>query len=115
MTAWMLSLVLLSSGVDSPQTYVAEVEINTFGRPQTPPRTSVIYRDRDGSIIDWRWYTNQRQIPRRLDNGRFIAIWDDQGTPRTVICDRVRYTRTREDRELMERAVLPIERRRKLR
>jgi hypothetical protein len=95
-----------------PNDYVATVEVNTFGAGVQ--RTSVIYRDWDDAIIDWRWYTSQRQIPKPLGDGRFIAVWDDQGRPRTVICNTVRYVRSREDRELIERAILPIERRRKL-
>jgi hypothetical protein len=91
---------------------VATVEINTFG--VAPVRTSVIYRDWDDSIIDWRWYTTPQQLPRPLGDGRYIAVWEDHGRPRTVLCTSVRHVRSREDRELVERAILPAERRRKL-
>lgn len=93
--------------------YIAKVEINTFG--DEPLRTSVIYRDENGAIIDWRWYTTSAMIPRALlGDGRYIAVWEDQGRTRIVITKSVVYVRSKEDRELAERATLPAERRRKL-
>ncbi len=92
--------------------YVAKVEINIFG--DDPLRTSVIYRDADGSIIDWRWYTTPAMIPRPLGDGRYLAVWEDQNRTRIVITKEVVYVRSREDRELAERSVLPAEKRRKL-
>lgn len=93
--------------------FIDMVEINIFGAE--PVRTSVIYRDKDESIIDWRWYTTSKQIPRPLGDGRYIAIWEDQGSPRVIITPNApRYRRTQEDVELQERAILPAERRRKL-
>lgn len=92
--------------------FVDTVEINVFG--DEPIRTSIIYRDPDGSIIDWRWYTDPKQIPRSLGDGRYIAIWEDQRNLRTVLCWHVKFSPTKEDIELQERAILPAERRRKL-
>lgn len=90
--------------------HVATVEINTFG---DQPRTAVIYRDADNSIVDWRWYS-EGQIPHPLGDGRYFAAWNDSGKPRTVYCRSVIYSRTREDRELSERKTLPEHKRRKL-
>ena len=96
---------------DQRKDFVDTVEFNTFG---DQPRTSIIYRDADGSIVDWRWYADPKQIPQPLDDGRHMAIWEDQGSLRTILCWHVRFTRTKEDRELAERAILPEHRRRKL-
>lgn len=90
--------------------FVDTVQINTFG---DQPRTSIIYRDADG-IIDWRWYTDPKQIPCPLGDGRYIAVWEDEGKPRTILCWHVNFRRTKEDIELQERAILPEHRRRKL-
>jgi hypothetical protein len=105
----LMALLVFWSG---PCDYVTSVEINTFG--DEPLRTAVLYRDWDNSIIDWRWYTTPQQIPRPLGNGRYIAVWEDQGRTRIVICSSVNFVRSREDRELAERSLLPAERRRKL-
>jgi hypothetical protein len=102
-----LGMVVWLGPVDT----VATVEINTFG---DQPRTAVIYRDPDNSIVDWRWLSSPDQIPQPLGDGRHVAVWSDQGKPRTVYCTSVRFTRTREDRELAERATLPEHKRRKL-
>ena len=107
-------MLLLAAGwrLDMRYTdYVETVEVNTFGEQ---PRTALIYRDTDGSILDWRWLSCREQIPQSLGDGRYLAVWCDQGKPRAVHCRSVRFTRTREDRELAERGKLPEDRRRKL-
>lgn len=93
--------------------FIATVEINSFGEPGSV-RHAILYRDDDGSIVDWRWYSDPKQIPQPLGDGRNIAVWEDQGMSRTVLCWTVRFTRTRDDRELTERAFLPEHKRRKL-
>ncbi len=113
----MTALVALLLGFSSlpwngPYDQVATVEINTFGT--TRIRTAILYRDPDGRIIDWRWYTDPDQIPKPFDKGRYIAVWSDGGIPRTVICGKVVYERSKEDRELAERAEWPVHMRRKL-
>lgn len=95
-----------------PVDCVASVEINTFGAGQT--RTAVIYRDADDSIVDWRWLTTPDQIPRPVSGGRYAAVWNDNGKPRTVYCRAVYYVRSTHDRELAGRASLPVHKRRKL-
>ena len=90
---------------------VVTVEFNTFG---DQPRTAVLYRDADGTIVDWRWFTSKDQIPRAIGDGRYVAIWDDQGRPRMVYCTSVYASRTRLDKELEERKRWPEEKRRKL-
>jgi len=107
MSGLFLMVVLWTGPVD----HVATVEINTFG---DQPRTAILYRDADDSVVDWRWYSCPNQIPRALGDGRHVAVWDDQGRPRTVYCNQVRFTRTREDRELADRSLLPEHKRRKL-
>ena len=107
MCGLFLGMVVWLGPVDN----VATVEVNTFG---DQPRTAVIYRDADNSIVDWRWLSSPDQIPQPLGDGRHVAVWNDQGKPRTVYCNSVRYTRTREDRELAERTTLPEHKRRKL-
>ena len=98
---------------DQGKDFIHTVEINTFG--SDPPRISVIYRDEDGSIVDWRWYTTPKQIPRPLGDGRYIALWEDQGSTRVIITPNAPlYRRTLEDIELQERVILPVENRRKL-
>jgi hypothetical protein len=107
MSPWLLSAVFWIGPVDT----VAVVEVNTFGQQ---PRTVILYRDRDESIVDWRWYTSPDQVPKLSSKGRYSAVWNDQGKPRTVYCDTVRYTRTLDDVELAERAKLPDHSRRRL-
>ena len=107
--AEMLTLMIVWLG---PVDHVQTVEINTFG--STRVRTSILYRDADGAIVDWRWLASPKQIPKPLGDGRYIAVWDDQGRPRTVICKEVIRTRSIQDRELIERAMLPAHKRRKL-
>lgn len=103
----LLSLAIWTGPVDDVWT----LEFNTFG---DQPRTSILYRDFDGSIVDWRWYAKPDQIPVLVRPGLYVAVWNDQGKPRAVYCREVRYTRTREDRELQDRDRLPEHRRRKL-
>ena len=95
-----------------PVDHVHTVEINTFGTERV--RISVIYRDADGTIIDWRWLATRKQIPEPLGDGRYIAVWDDGGRPRTVVCREVLRTRSAEDREYIERAMFPDRKRRNL-
>ncbi len=92
--------------------HVDAVEFNTYGSDQQT-RTAIIYRDADGSIVDWRWFTTPDQIPR-LINGRYVAVWNDEGKPRTVYCRIVYYVRSEIDREIAGRSDLPMDRRRKL-
>jgi hypothetical protein len=112
--ATYLTLLLIAAGprldmqgVDWCET----VEVNTFG---AQPRTAILYRDAGNSIVDWRWYSRPDQIPRPLGDGRCLAVWNDQGKLRRVYCRHVRYTRTKQDVELAERAKLGDEKRRKL-
>ena len=98
---------------DKRKDFVDTVEINSFGEPGSV-RHAILFRDSNGSIVDWRWYTKPEQIPQPLGDGRHIAVWEDEGLPRIILCWHVRFTRTKEDRELAERAALPEGMRRKL-
>ena len=103
----LLSLALWTGPIDT----VDCVEFNTFGEQ---PRTSVLYWDADGHLRDWRWYAKPTQVPLLVRPGLYVAVWDDQGKPRTVYCREVTYTRTLKDREMQDRDRLPEHRRRKL-
>jgi len=110
-----MKFILLVALLDvwlGPTDNVQIIEYNTFGFD--PPRHSVIFRDPDGSIVDWRWYPSVKELPTKLSNGRYVLVWNDCGKPRTVYCNSVRFTRTHDDRELTERATLPEHKRRKL-
>ena len=117
MTAFLLFMSIPWNGFTDT---VAVVEFNEFSDTGI---TAIIYRDsfkidKDGlpigPIVDWRFFTSLDQIPRLTAGGRFLAVWNDNGFPRTVFCFCVYSTRTIHDRELAERKILPLDKRRKL-
>lgn len=106
---WLWLACAAGPGVAPVVDYCHTIEVNTFGET---PRTALIYRDLDGSIVDWRWFTD-KAMPQKVPGG-YLAVWNDCGKLRSVRCDAIRYSRTREDRELAERSKLPEHKRRKL-
>lgn len=121
MTTLLLSLAILAAiETGASPERVEAIECNTFG-PLTPPweardeRTALIFRDPDGSIVDWRWYQRGVFELRRLPDESWLLMWNDHGYPRAVICREFYRTRTLQDVELKERAALSAENRRKLR
>lgn len=113
-----IAVALLLMGAAPPLRVAADwfetVEINTFGGVGSE-RAAIIYRDPDGTIADWRWWSETSE-PQRIEMGywRYVAIWNDAGKPRMVYCRFLTRTRTLRDQELEERAKLPEHKRRRL-
>ena len=97
-----------------PFEYVAEIECNSFGPFDQEPRIAVLFRDRDKSIIDWRWYDPKQHRPHRLPSGDYLLIFEDATGIHVVKAGCLYSTRTEDDVELFERTWLPQEKRRKL-
>jgi hypothetical protein len=95
---------------------VHQIERNRWGGGGEH-QSCYIFRDRDGSIVDWRWCRELR-VSRRLGGG-WEAVWLDQRYPSSrmlhVIAETYCETWTDRDRELFERIWLPDHLRRKLR
>lgn len=110
---FVAGFVLFAPRSEPPHTTEADaVEINTFG---VQPRTAVIYWSAERHVIDWRWLSSPEQVPLYVKPGRYLAAWNDSGTPRIVYCRRVVLSRTKHDVELSERTKLPEHKRTKLR
>jgi len=110
-----LALCCCASSKDGVVEHIFAIECNTFGKGEQI-RQSLIFRDADASIVDWRWYSEKHHVPHRLPNGKYMLIWEDiGGIQRQVIADFIYSTRSNHDRELTERDILPNEQRRKLR
>ena len=108
-----MGLMFLLLSVAPGATYVYVTEINTYGSPGST-RTAIVYRDRDGSIVAWRWKADGSRIP----GGRgvwTVAVWKEGGNLRTVWSRYVVKSRTIYDAEFVERKVLPVRFRRGLR
>lgn len=106
---WLV--LLLGLGAERTD-YVELIEVNTFGLD--PPRTALIYRDATNAIRDWRWQ-NDKNLPVQVRPGLWLACWNDNdGRMRVVYTRSVRFTRTKQDVELEERAKLPEYKRRRL-
>lgn len=112
---FLAALVICSTPWIGPVDHVDTIEINIWHRGGIHLYRSIIYRDADGSIVDWRWHTPE-QIPTRI-NGKYMAVWFDKSynLMRTIYCNRVIYIYSKkEDREITGRKTLPENKRRKL-
>lgn len=100
--------ILLSLMVwDGNATVAFVVEVNTYGDDPNA-RTVVIYRERDGRIIAWRWKTDGRHIPSiGVGGGWKVACWKEDKRLRTVLARHIVETRTGHDVEYAERWVAP--------
>lgn len=121
---WCLVLALLSiiPHDDKLRESVDLIELNKFydddGKLVFP---QLIFYDWSKSearyvVRAWRLVKDESQLPRRdWKTGGYVAIWQDGEQPRYIWSKHIRETWTQFDPELVQREILPKERRKELR
>lgn len=118
---FIVGAALASSDMGLPGTdYVDTIEYNVYGEKPNV-KCAVLFRDVSGSIIDWRYCALVGE-PVKLSDGSYMLTWMDPANPprqpspilRTVYARKLIDTRTKLDKELEERKILPENLRKKL-
>jgi hypothetical protein len=123
---FLIAVALSASGVvprdDVARESVDLIELNTFydenGREVF--RQVIFYdwseRDARYQVAAWRLVKHEVQLPRPDCCGRkfWTVLWNDGGVNRAITAHAYRETWTQYDVELVEREILPKEKRRKL-